>query len=237
MNQTYRMDELKRLAAERAVEQVQSGTALGLGSGSTAFYVAEAVGRRLREGSLRDLICVPTSEKTAEHARRLKIPLTQLDALDPPQLDLAIDGADEVAPDLALIKGLGGALLREKIVVSVARRFVVVVDESKLVDQLGTKGPVPVEVIAFGWRALLPHLKRLGARPALRLLPNSKEPFVTDEGNYILDCRFPPIDDPLDLDRRIQDRAGVVETGLFAGMASQVVVAGAGGVRTLGNTV
>jgi ribose 5-phosphate isomerase A len=180
--------------------------------------VVEAVGRRLREGSLRDLICVPTSENTAEHARRLNIPLTELDALDPPQLDLAIDGADEVAPDLALIKGLGGALLREKIVVSVARRFVVVVD------------------VAFGWRALLPHLERFGARPALRLLPNSTQPFVTDEGNYILDCRFPPIDDPLELDRRIRDRAGVVETGLFARMASQVVVAGASGVRLLERT-
>ncbi len=229
------MDELKRLAAERAVEQVQPGMRLGLGSGTTAYYVAEAVGRRLREGSLRDLICVPTSEKTAEHARRLSIPLTQLDALDPVQLDLAIDGADEVAPDLALIKGLGGALLREKIVVSVARRFVVVVDESKLVDRLGTKGPVPVEVIAFGWRALLPHLERLGAQPTLRSQPGSTAPFVTDEGNYILDCRFPPIDDPAELDRRLRDRAGVVETGLFVGMASQVVVAGAGGVKLLGS--
>jgi ribose 5-phosphate isomerase A len=228
-------DTLKQQAAEKAVEQVLPGMRLGLGSGSTAYYVAEAVGRRLREGSLRDLICVPTSEKTAGHARSLSIPLIELDALEPPELDLAIDGADEVAPNLALIKGLGGALLREKIVVSVARRFVVVVDDSKLVDRLGTKGPVPVEVIAFGWRALLPHLERLGARPILRLQPGDTGPYVTDEGNYILDCEFPPIDDPQDLDRRIRDRAGVVETGLFAGMASQVVVAGAGGVKLLGD--
>jgi ribose 5-phosphate isomerase A len=227
--------ELKRQAAEKAAEQVESGMRLGLGSGTTAYFVTEAVGRRLHEGSLRDLICVPTSEKTADHARRLSIPLIDLDALNPPELDLAIDGADEVAPDLALIKGLGGALLREKIVVSAAQRFVVVVDDRKLVDRLGTKGPVPVEVIAFGWRALLPHLERLGARPILRLQPGDAEPYVTDEGNYILDCEFPPIDDPQDLDRRIRDRAGVVETGLFAGMASQVVVAGADGIKLLGD--
>ena len=227
-------NELKRLAAERAVEQVQSGMRLGLGTGSTAVYVVEGIGRRLRAGSLRDVICVPTSDRTAEQARGLGIPLIGLNELNPPQLDLAIDGADEVAPDLSLIKGLGGAMLREKIVESAARRFVVVVDESKLVDRLGAKGPVPVEVIQFGWRAVVPHLEGLGATVTLRLWPGGGEPFVTDEGNYILDCRFAWIDDPAELDRRIRDHAGAVVTGIFAGMASQVVVAGAGGVRILG---
>ncbi len=203
--------------------------ALGLGTGSTAAFVVEAVGRRLREGTLREVVGVPTSERTAELARRASIPLTTLH--EQPALDLALDGADEVAPDLSLIKGRGGALLREKIVEAAARRFVVVVDESKLVDQLG-KGPLPVEVIPFGWRTVVPHLESLGATVDLRRGADG-QPFITDEGNYILDCRFPGIPDPADLDRRIRSRAGIVETGLFVGLASEVIVAGADGIRVI----
>jgi ribose 5-phosphate isomerase A len=191
----------------------------------------EAVGRKLREGALQDVVCVPTSERTAAQARALGIPLVDLNDLQPPLLDLALDGADEVAPDLSLLKGMGGALLREKIVARAARRFVVVVDESKLVAQLGVKTPVPVEVVPFGWRALLPALERLGAQPALRLAPHSAAPFVTDEGNYILDCRFGAIADPAGLAGALKNLVGVVETGLFTGLASAVVVAAAGGVR------
>ncbi len=225
--------ELKRLAAERAVEEVQSGMRLGLGTGSTAHFVVEAVGRLLRAGALRDVQCVPTSERTAEHARRLGIPLVELNALEPPRLDLAIDGADEVAPDLSVVKGLGGALLREKIVAAAARRFVVVVDESKLVAQLGTKAPLPVEVIPFGWRALLPRLQALGAQPTLRPAADGAGPFVTDEGNYILDCRFAGIADPAGLAGEIKACVGVVETGLFTGLVSAAIVAAAGGVRVI----
>lgn len=220
---------LKQLAADQAVTQVESGMALGLGTGSTAYFAVEAIGRRLREGSLRDIVCVPTSERAAAQARGLGIPLTTLN--ERPTLDLALDGADEVTPDLALIKGLGGALLREKIVAAAARRFVVIVDESKLVKQLGMKSPLPVEVVPFGWRTLVAHLEGLGARPELRR--KDGEPFVTDEGNYILDCRFAGIPDPAGLDGKIRSRVGIVETGLFVGMASAVIVAAAGGVRTM----
>jgi ribose 5-phosphate isomerase A len=226
MNKT----DLKRRAAERAVQEVQSGMRLGLGTGTTAAFVVQAVGQRLREGSLQDLVCVPTSERTAAQARELGIPLTDL---APPELDLALDGADEVAPDLSLIKGLGGALLREKIVAAAARRFVVVVDGSKLVEQLGLKTPVPVEVIRFGWRALLPRLERLGAQPALRRARDSQTPFVTDEGNYILDCRFAGIPDPAGLAGELKRCVGVVETGLFTGLANAAVVAEEGGVRVI----
>lgn len=203
---------------------------LGLGSGSTANFMIDAIGRRLREGSLRDIVCIPSSERTAERARGLGLPLATLN--DYPLLDLAIDGADEVAPDLTLIKGRGGALLREKIVAAAARRLVIIVDESKIVAQLGTKAPLPVEVIPFGWRAAAAHLERLGSQPELRR-GTAGEPFVTDEGNYILDCRFPGILDPAGLDRRIRSRAGVVETGLFVGMANEVIVAAGDGVRTM----
>jgi ribose 5-phosphate isomerase A len=132
-----------------------------------------------------------------------------------------------------LIKGLGGALLREKITAAAARRFIVIADGSKLVRRLGTKAPVPVEVIQFGWRSLAARLERLGAQAQLRPQEDGGEPFVTDEGNYILDCRFDGIDDPAELDRRIRGLAGVVETGLFVGMASEAIVAEAGGVRVI----
>jgi ribose 5-phosphate isomerase A len=145
---------------------------------------------------------------------------------------MAIDGADEVAPDLSLIKGLGGALLREKIVAAAARRFVVAVDGSKMVDRLGAKAPLPVEVIPFGWRALLPRLQALGAEVRLRQDAGGG-PFVTDEGNFILDCRFQGIDDPAGLDGEIKRLVGVVATGLFAGLATEVIVADAGGARII----
>jgi ribose 5-phosphate isomerase A len=224
------VEALKRQAAEQAASQVQSGMILGLGTGSTARLFVEAVGRRLREGALRDIGGVATSERTAEQARALGIPVTSLNDLAPRRPDLAVDGADEIAPDLALIKGMGGALLREKIVETAAQRFVVIADESKLVARLGARTPVPVEVVRFGWRTLLPHLEQLGARPELRPQQGSSDPFVTDEGHYILDCWFGEIADPAALDARIRGRAGVVETGLFVGMASEAIVAGQAGV-------
>jgi ribose 5-phosphate isomerase A len=215
----------KRAAAERAVTFIQSGMRLGLGTGSTAKHVLDVLGERLRDGTLRDIGGVPTSRATADYARQLGIPVLDLDVA--PRLDLAIDGADEVAPDLNLIKGLGGALLWEKIVESAAARFVVVVDESKLVTRLGEKAPVPVEVVPFGWRSLLPRFEAAGAQPALRT-GDDGTPFVTDGGHYIVDCRFPGgIADSARTAALLRAPAGVVETGMFIGMASAVVIAGA----------
>jgi ribose 5-phosphate isomerase A len=214
----------KRAAAERAVMYVESGMRLGLGTGSTAKHVLDVLGERLRAGALRDIAGVPTSRATAAYAAEVGVPL--LDLEDVQRLDLAIDGADEVDPQLDLVKGLGGALLWEKIVESAADRFVVVVDDSKLVDRLGQKAPVPVEVVPFGWRTLLPHFSSAGARPELRM--QGGEPLVTDGGHYIVDCHFDGgIADAPGMAARLRGRAGVVETGMFIGMATAVVVAGA----------
>jgi ribose 5-phosphate isomerase A len=214
----------KRAAAERAVTYVESGMRLGLGTGSTAKHVLDVLSERLRDGSLRDLAGVPTSRATAEYARKVGIPLVDLD--DVSTLDLAIDGADEVDPRLDLVKGLGGALLWEKIVESAADRFVVVVDESKLVQRLGEKAPIPVEVVPFGWRSLLPHFVDAGARPELRM--DGSQPLITDGGHHIVDCHFEGgIDDAPGMALLLRSRAGVVETGMFIGMATAVVVAGA----------
>jgi ribose 5-phosphate isomerase A len=215
----------KRRAAERAVEYVESGMLLGLGTGSTARHVLDVLGERLDAGTLHDIAGVPTSTATAAHARTVGIPL--LDPADVRQLDVAIDGADEVDPQLDLIKGLGGALLWEKIVASAATRFIVVVDESKLVRRLGERAPVPVEVVPFGWRTLLDHFERAGAEPRLRTRADGSE-FRTDGGHLIVDCAFPGgIADAMAAARALRSPAGVVETGLFLGMTTAVVVAGA----------
>lgn len=214
----------KRSAAERAVTYVESGMRLGLGTGSTAKHVLDVLGEKLQDGSLTDIVGVPTSRATAEYAKQLGIPLADLDELR--ILDLAIDGADEVDPQLDLIKGLGGALLWEKIVESAARNFVVVVDESKLVSRLGEKAPVPVEVVPFGWRTLIPHFEEAGARPVLRMAPDGT-PFRTDGSHYIVDCHFDGgVSDAVSVARLLRDRTGVVETGMFIDMARIVIVAG-----------
>jgi ribose 5-phosphate isomerase A len=222
----------KRAAAERAVEFVEAGMRLGLGTGSTARHVLDVLGERLKSGALRDLVGVPTSTSTADYARTVGIPLSTLD--DVGELELAIDGADEVDPRLNLTKGLGGALLWEKIVETAAQRFVVVVDETKLVQRLGERAPIPVEVVQFGWRTLMPHFSAAGARPELRMA--GPDALVTDGGHYIVDCHFSDgIADVEETARRLRARAGVVETGLFVGMANAVVVAGSD-VRVLHGT-
>lgn len=221
---TDERERYKRAAAEHAVTYVESGMRLGLGTGSTARHVLDVLGERLRAGTLHDIAGVPTSRATAQYAQTVGIPLLDLDVVQ--RLDLAIDGADEVDPRLDLIKGLGGALLWEKIVASAADRFVVVVDESKLVHRLGERAPVPVEVVPFGWRSLLPHFMAAGARPELRLA--GSEPLLTDGGHHIVDCHFADgIDDAVRTSALLRGRAGVVETGMFIGMATSVVVAGA----------
>jgi ribose 5-phosphate isomerase A len=221
-------DALKRRAAEAAVAEVEDGMVLGLGSGSTAELALHALAARVAAG-LR-ISGVPTSGRTAALAHRLGVELT--DFASHAQLDLAIDGADEVEPSsLALIKGRGGALLREKIVAAASRRMLVVVDDSKLVPRLG-RGAVPVEIVAFGWQATLVHLEEAGMRPVLRRTPDGA-PFLTDGANHIADCSLGPIDDAAALDRQLRAIVGVVETGLFLGLAWRVVVATAEGVRLL----
>jgi len=222
---------LKRQAAERAVEFVQSGMVLGLGTGSTTAYAIDRIGQRVQSGELRDIVGVPTSGWTAARARELGIPLATL--VERPVLDLAIDGADEVDPHLDLIKGLGGALMREKIVESTARRFVVVVDESKLVKRLGTRGALPVEVTQFAWEVHAHWLESLGCRAELRRQADGS-PYVTDNGNYIVHCTFPDgIAAPFALARTLIERPGILEHGLFLGMATDVVVSGVDGVRVI----
>jgi len=222
-------DALKCAAAEAAVDLVEDGMVVGLGTGSTAAFALEALARRHRQG-LR-FIGIPTSERTATQATAAGIPLTSFSKHR--QIDLTIDGADEVERGtLNLIKGLGGALLREKIVAAASRRLVIVVDGVKLVDRLGTRAPVPVEVVAFGLEATQASLEVLGASPRLRLLPTG-EPFVTDSGNRILDCNFAPIGDPARLEERIRRVVGVVESGLFVSRADPVFVADVAGVRRL----
>jgi len=224
-------DELKRAAARRAVDYVASGTVVGLGTGSTVRPLLELLGERLASGALRDVRAVPTSEDTASRCRVLGIPLTTLN--EHPSLALAIDGADEIGPQLDLIKGLGGALLREKLVALAARRFVVVADSSKRVRKLGTRAPVPVEVVPFGWTTHIPFFESLGSTPALRRTVDG-EPFVTDEGHYVVDCRFARgIPDARAVARALARRPGVVEHGLFLGIARVAVVAGPRGVKVL----
>jgi ribose 5-phosphate isomerase A len=221
-------DQLKREAAEAAVTLVKDGMIVGLGTGSTAWFAVECVGRRVAEG-LR-IIAIPTSEQTAEHARRLGIPLSSLAEYH--QIDLTIDGADEVERgDLNLIKGGGGALLREKIVASASKQLVIIVDETKLVDHLG-HFPLPVEVVPFGWQATARKVENLGGNPTLRVGADGKT-FVTDGGHYILDCAFGPIAAPAQLESNLNSIVGVVENGLFIGLTSQVIVAGAEHVSIL----
>jgi ribose 5-phosphate isomerase A len=211
---------LKRLAADSAVAQVSSGMVVGLGTGTTGEFVLRALARRIQEG-LR-ITGVPTSERTAALARELGIPLTEL--IGP--IDIDIDGADEVQRDkLHLIKGRGGALLREKVVAQASSRFLVVVDNTKLVDRLG-KARVPVEVVQFGWQATARRLQDLGARPERR-------DFVTDNGNFILDCAFDPIQAPEVLAEALDHIGGVVEHGLFIDLATEVHVGAPSGVQIL----
>ncbi len=218
----------KQLAAERGASLVESGMVLGLGSGSTATLAVQAIGRRLLDGGLRDVSGVPSSSAIAAVAKEAGIPLTTLDAH--PVLDLNLDGADEVDPDLNLIKGLGGALLWEKIVATASRQVAILVDDSKLVPCLGSKAPLPVEVVPFGWRTHLAFVESLGGRPELRTQADGR-PFVTDEGNYILHCRFGEIRDPAALEASLLQRAGVVGTGLFLKVADRVIIGGSGGVE------
>lgn len=222
------VESQKRTAAARAVELVMPDMVLGLGSGSTANLVLEALAARVAQG-LR-VVGIPTSQRTEARARQLGLMLTDFAAYR--HIDLTLDGADEVERGtLSLIKGRGGALLREKIVAAASARMVAVVDETKLVDRLGTRVPLPVEIIPFGWQVTLDRLTASGAAPTLRCV--GAAPFVTDGGNYIADCAFPAIADPAALQAQLAVMIGVVESGLFIGMTETVIVGSRSGLAIL----
>jgi len=224
-------DDLKRAAARVALQSVRSGMLLGLGTGSTVRHLVDLLGEALAAGDLTDIVGVPTSVRTAGQARSVGIPL--IDLGERGTLDLTIDGADEIDPDLDLIKGLGAALLREKMVAQASRRLIIISDDTKLVSRLGEKAPLPVEVVEWALDAQTAFLESTGARVTLRLGPD-EEPVRSDNGNVFLDCSYEGgLPDPPALERTLLYRAGIVETGLFLGMADEAVIASADGVRTL----
>ncbi|MFN3334577.1 MAG: ribose-5-phosphate isomerase RpiA [Caldilinea sp.] len=218
----------KQEAGEYAVRFVESGMVVGLGTGSTAIHAVRRIGALLRIGELRDIVGIATSSGTLKEAIALGIPLLADDL--PREIDVTIDGADEVDPAFNVIKGGGGALLREKIVAQASRRLVIVVDKRKLSPQLGVAWPVPIEVMHYGYLSQARYLASLGGQVNLRLGADGS-PYVTDNGNWIVDCNFGLIEDPATLARQLEARAGIVEHGLFLDMATDLVVAGVDGIR------
>jgi len=221
-------EQNKRVAGEAAAAWVESGTTVGLGTGSTAIWAIRKLGALIKSGDVRDVVAVPTSRASADAARELGIPLTTL--AEVAHIDLTIDGADEVDPDLNLVKGGGGALLHEKIVAQATRREVIVVDSAKPSPRLGTRHVLPIEIVPFAAAAETDFLSSLGAQVVLRVGADGR-PFVTDEANHILDCDFGPIPDLGELDARLHTRAGIVEHGLFLGLTADLLVAGPNGVE------
>ena len=217
------IEKLKMVAGEKACEHVRDGMVLGLGTGSTVYYAIKMIGELVKDG--HELVGIATSIQTDTLARELGIPLTNLK--EHPDIDLTIDGADEIDPDLNLIKGLGGALIREKIVASASKKMVVVADETKAVEVLGTKAPLPVEVTKFGITYIERELQALGCRPEIRL--RDGQPLISDNHNLILDCHFEKISEPRLLETKINNIPGVVNNGLFIGLATNAIIAHASG--------
>lgn len=223
-------EEAKKRVAVEAVKHVKNGNIIGLGSGSTAAYVIEQIGERVKQEDLQ-VLGVPTSYQALTLAMLCGVPITTLD--EHPQLDLAIDGADQIDNNLDLIKGMGAALAREKIVASAAQQFIVVADETKIVNKLGTDQAVPVEILPFALSPLLRMLREMGGEPIVREGKGKVGPVVTDNGNLIVDVDFGPIDAPEKLESRLKLVPGVVETGLFVGMADLVYAGSEKAVRKL----
>lgn len=221
-------DELKQAASERAVDWVESGMVVGLGTGSTTLFAIRRIGALVQSGELQNVVGIPTSSASEALAKEVGITLTTL--AEHPVIDLTIDGADEVDPALNLIKGGGGALLREKVVAQASLREIVVVDGAKLSPSLGSQHALPVEVVQFAWRPEEEYLTDMGAEVNVRR-GDDNNVFVTDEGNWILDCTFPPIEDPARLSAQLARRAGIVEHGLFLGLATDLIVASDEGVE------
>ena len=223
-----KQDELKQKAAHRAVEAIESGMIVGLGTGSTTSFAVTRIGERIKSGDLANIVGIPTSIRTEKLASELDIPMATLD--EQPQIDVTIDGADEVDPELNLIKGGGGALLREKVVAQASRTNIIIIDESKLSDCLGTHWALPVEVIPFAARTEASFLESLGAAVSMRR-DDKGQPYKTDQHNYILDANFGAMSDPAVLARRLSERAGIIEHGLFLDLASEVIIAAGDGIR------
>jgi len=222
--------QYKQQAGERAVNFVQSGMVVGLGTGSTAIFATRRIARLLHDGQLKNILGFATSKAVSKEAQKLGIPMMSEEM--PDNIDVTIDGADEVDPDLNLIKGRGGALLREKIAAQASQRVIIVADDSKVSPRLGTYSAVPVEVISFGWRSQLRYLESLGAKVEARHNADGSL-FATDSGNMILDCSFGPIANPAELAVKLNTRAGIAEHGLFLGLATDLIVAGKDGIRHL----
>ncbi len=223
-------DRLKKEAGQTAVDLVEPGMILGLGTGTSTRFALEEIGQRIKSGKLRDIFGIPSSIQTEHRAKELGIKLTTFD--DHQEIDLTIDGADEVDPHLNLIKGGGGALLREKILAQSSHRNIMIVDESKLSPRLGTHWPVPIEVIPFAWKTVEKFLNSLGADVSLRKNEDGTS-YTTDQNNFILDSNFGPITELNELALKLSQKAGIVEYGLFIGTASEVIVAGTNGIRYL----
>lgn len=222
----YNSDHKKKLAGEKVLEYIENGMTLGLGSGSTVYWTIKKLGELVKGGL--DIKGIPSSKRTEGWAKEFGVPLIGFDNIQ--QLHLAFDGADEVDPYFNLTKGGGGSLFREKLVDSLATKFIVIVDDSKIVDQLG-KFPLPVEVVQFGWETTANKIAQLGCEPKLRI--KEGKAFVTDNGNYILDCSFSSITDPAQLHQQLKQLVGVVETGLFVNMVDEVIVGEKNGARII----
>ena len=222
------MDDLKKLAGDYAANLISDGMLVGLGEGSTAYWAVRRVAERLREGSLREIAAIACSLNVERHARELGIPIASFD--ERTRIDMTIDGADEVDPGFNMIKGGGGALLREKIVAQASAREVIVVDEGKLSPALGTRWPVPIEVLPFAAGPVARFLAGLGGTPRLRTRGDGAR-YLTDQRNVIFDTSFGPIAEPGALAARLDGRAGLVAHGLFVGLATEIVIAGPGGIR------
>ena len=223
-------EKLKKKAAIEAVNYIESGMNIGLGTGSTVFYALEEIGKRLSSGKLTDIKGIPSSNKTKQLAKQFGIPLTEFSRI--PKLDINIDGADELDKKLNLIKGGGGALLKEKIIAQYSDKNIIIVDESKLSENLGEKWSVPVEVVLFAKDAVDFHIKKLNGVPVLRRTDEGKV-YRTDQRNVILDCDFGIISNPKQLERNINMIAGVVECGLFCSLTSEVIISSKTGIRNL----
>jgi ribose 5-phosphate isomerase A len=220
----------KKSSAQKAVEYVKSGMILGLGTGSTTSYAIKHIAQLLEKGILSNIVGIPSSNQTESFARKLNIPISNLETH--PSLDLTIDGADEVDSNLNLIKGGGGALLREKILVQASKKVIIVIDETKLSSKLGSKCPIPIEVIEFGWKPVALYLESLKVKFSIRKIVENQV-FRTDEGNIIIDVNFGPIENPADLTIQLNQHAAIVENGIFVGLATEVIITGEEGVRIL----